>query len=64
MKIRRTFHIERETNTTINDIYMYFMQQDQKHTYSEILSEAVEVLKKKILEEKEAGATVKPKDKK
>lgn len=53
MKIRRTFHIYRTTNNMMNDIYMYYMQRGKKHTYSDLLSMAIELLRDKIASEKD-----------
>lgn len=63
MKIRRTFHISHETNKKMNDIYIYFMQLGKKQTYSDLLTTAIEVLRKKIVLEKESDNALLPKTK-
>lgn len=52
-KRRRTFHIEMDTSSTIDDIYMYFMQKGKKRSYSSILEESLDLFKEKLIAEKE-----------
>lgn len=51
MNKRKTFHVQSETLKTFDDIYMYFMQQGNKRSYSDLLSEAIELFKEKLIAE-------------